>query len=124
MGVLGPVVSPCLIACVYHLVLGHHQAALLYAVPSLCCGLLYLGLLYVFGVESALEMGLMALIICIICAELTPIVIKRYVKRHAGGTVKGSNCHAEWSQFTNLSSVELQSGKRLVRAASRQAAVF
>ena len=71
----------------YNIVLGHYQAALLYVIPSICCGLLYLGFLRVFGSSNALEMGLMALIICITCAILSPMVIKLHTKHQAGNAV-------------------------------------
>lgn len=104
-GILGVVVAPCLVPCLYHVVLGHHQAALFYAVPSFCCGLLYLGFWRVLGSRSALEMGLVALIVCVLCAELTPVVIKLYAERHAGGAVMKGKSHAARVAVANLSGV-------------------
>ena len=84
-GVLAVVVFPCFIACAYHLALGHPQTALLYAVPSICCGLLYLGLLWLWDLRSALEAGLFAFIVCNACLILVPVAIKLHTKHHVGG---------------------------------------
>ncbi len=104
-GVLAVVVSPCLTACVYHLALGHPQTALLYAVPSICCGLLYLGLLWLWDLRSALEAGLLAFIVCNICLILVPVEIKLHTKHHASGDVTGGKYHAARAVVTDLSSV-------------------
>ena len=108
-GVLAVVVSPCLIPCVYHLALGHYQAALLYAVPAVCCGLLYLGFLRMFGLGSAIETGIFVFLVCITCAVLTPVVIKlhsqRHAAHHASGTVTGEKYHAARVAVTDLPGV-------------------
>ena len=117
-GVLAVVLSPCLIPCLYHLVLGHYQAALLYAMPAACCGLLYLGLLWMFGLRSAVEIGLFALIVCILCVISVPVVIKLYTKHHAGGAMTGEDYHAGRSAVTDLSSRGFRSGQSLVHGAA------
>ena len=104
-GVLAVVISPCAIACVYRLVSRHPETALLYAVPAICCGLLYLGLLRLFDLGSAFEMGLLALIVCIICVILVPVVIKMHTKHYTGSVVTGDDYHAARVTITNLSGV-------------------
>lgn len=104
-GVLAVVVSPCLVACVYYLALGHSQTALLYAVPAVCCGLLYLGLWRVFGLLNSLEAGLTALIVCILCVILVPVINKLHTKHRANSAVTKGDAHAARSTVTNLPSV-------------------
>jgi len=78
------VAAPCLLPALYHLAHGNWGLALLFAIPSLCCCLFYLGTLWMFGVGSVFEMGMVALIISVLCVILTPVVLTLY-GRHLGG---------------------------------------
>jgi len=72
------VAAPCLLPALDHLTRGEWGLALLYAIPALCCCLLYLGALRIFGVGSAIEMGLSVFLISAVCAVGIPIVMRLF----------------------------------------------
>ena len=76
------VIAPCLLPALYQAAIRQWAMACFYAIPCFCCGLLYLGLVWMFGFHGFLEMGLFVSIIAVNCSLWTSVIMKIHHKHH------------------------------------------